>query len=254
MAGPWLSVLSALCIWGQQLTHYQIDEDRIRFWKGNLENTDEPSPSLELSSVYSQTSSVSVATRVSRQSISDDSNVGSCQGLIGIFCTMGVSYAGIIVDSTASDDIGPGVRRVKEIALIRVPGQTETASSIKAATRANRDDPDFLSTNEEEINLMKDAFAQHSFYFSAQPSLFDVTRNTQSNALHRNNNTNAVESCDSRFFWNNDIASSIVAAGAAEFITPICNIWSDTIAIDVAGSQHNFTLVSRRSRFRQGPR
>ena len=174
---------------------------------------------------------------------------GSCEGLIGVFCTAKGPYASVILDSTLSSTIGKGVRRINEIGLIRIPGRSSNDGS------KGRDTVIAKPERETDFHLMEDAYSKHSFYYSSLPQEFDVTRNTQSNALCPNKTMQSpICACDSRFCWNYDIASLVVRAGGGDMISPICNIWTDTIPIKHEEQYHNFTIVSRRSRLRQGPR
>lgn len=245
MTGHWLSVLSVLSTWGQ--TFYEINDSSIRFWKDNPQFLNGSSDMLVLSA---SKSSLDVNIEVIRSTAANApirNSCQSCQGLVGVFQVAGGPYAAVIIDSAECDDIGPGVRRIKELGLMKVPSMDRPVSSKQLHA---------VLAHEEAQRLLREAFAEHSFYFSTQPERFDVTRNTQSNAVSQlQHQTYLVENCDPRFFWNRKLAASIVAAGAGSLVVPISNIWTDTIPIAVStDAQHNLTLVSRRSRLRQGPR
>lgn len=252
MVGKLLTLVSALCLWSK--TSYEIDQNRLLFWR-KVEGTSNLTQNVLQIKSIDEHETGSCESNISLSMIEcitkpgpSDGIADNCQGLIGLFRTAGGPYAAVIMESADAEHIGTGVRRVKEIGLIKVPGSgTPTAFSSDGRAR--------IELHDEEVRLMQETFSEHSFYFSTKPNLFDVTKNTQANALSRmQGQSSSIGSCDSRFFWNHDIASPVLAAGGESLITPICNIWTDTIPLKVEGQTHNLTLVARRSRFRQGPR
>ena len=60
---------------------------------------------------------------------------------------------------------------------------------------------------------------------------------------------------DERFFWNLNLYHPIIHDPiASNFITPVSNIWAESKEFELSGKQFRLTLISRRSRMRQGPR
>ena len=59
---------------------------------------------------------------------------------------------------------------------------------------------------------------------------------------------------DERFFWNIHSVLPLLEAGLEEFVTPVVNAWIGTTQFTFEGNLYRFSLISRRSRRRQGPR
>lgn len=156
-------------------------------------------------------------------------------GLFGFVNISSNVYVVFIKASIPATYIHEGVREITEIEIRSVL----TTSSNKSP----------------EVNELKSLFKQHRFFFST--SAYDVTRNLQSNLLRLLDSAAsplpAWSQADERFFWNLNLISPLINdAQASPFILPVTNMWTGSCSFP---SLHcNLTLLSRRSRLRQGPR
>ena len=174
--------------------------------------------------------------------------VEQIEAVFGIFNLPLNSYLAVITNSLPADNIGKGVREIQSIDLIEIPSSKTKHDKSKELEQ------------KESINLLKKAFSSHNFYYSNDK--YDVTRNVQNNRLNPilDNEPKWIKA-DDRFFWNINIISPIVDAGFSNWITPVCNLWTSSKNISTISNDDNdnnsifeLTLVSRRSRQRQGPR
>ena len=145
-----------------------------------------------------------------------------------------------------------GVRRVKEVSFVLIPsGVGEPVPGTELWTR-----------HRNAIALMDSTFTRHDLYFST--GHFDVTRNLQSNyqefgaASKEEMITPSWRHCDERFFWNLNVISDLIDVPGLhdQWITPVTNAWVATEEISAGKNNEKFmlSLISRRSRRRQGPR
>jgi phosphatidylinositol 4-phosphatase len=151
------------------------------------------------------------------------------------------NFLAAIKESEPVESLGPGVRKILQIELIEVPPYYRRTNS-KARREGSR-----------AMMLLTKAFSSHNFYFSS--STYDVTRTAQENALDPLDEEEPLWSKgDHRFFWNINLVKPLLDAGLASWISPVVNLWSASNPINVGGMDFDVTLVSRRSRRRQGPR
>ena len=151
------------------------------------------------------------------------------------------------------------VRKVVEISFVEVPTAAASSAAVAGAggTGAANNEA-MLEKQRDAVALMQEAFARHSFYFSTS-DIFDVTRTMQSNAARDASASSSAplwQSCDERFFWNLNAVSDLVDAPGLRggWVTPFVNAWVATQTLTVGRQAFNLTLISRRSRRRQGPR
>jgi hypothetical protein len=177
---------------------------------------------------------------ISVQSISNisaiSSTCASCEGLIGIFSTGQRLFAALILESIPCTFISEGVRKVTEIGIVQIN---------RGLSKPVYDD---------DLFLIRNTLARHSFYFST--GSFDVSRTFQANAFSKSDNSQDswILRGDSRYIWNINWAGSVIAAGGVKFTVPVVNAWATCTPLEYRGETHNLTLITRRSRFRQGLR
>jgi hypothetical protein len=145
-----------------------------------------------------------------------------------------------------------GVRRVKEVSFVLIPSAAgEPVPGTELWTR-----------HRDAIALMESTFTRHDLYFST--GHLDVTRNLQSNyqefgaSSKEEMITPSWRHCDERFFWNLNVISDLINVPGLndQWITPVTNAWVATEEIIAGKNNEKFmlSLISRRSRRRQGPR
>lgn len=162
-------------------------------------------------------------------------NVGIAEGIFGIFKFKEGAYLCLVEKSCPAPEFGfNGVRKVTSFKF-------EKLGDEKSLPWKHSDGVDLLSAT----------LSRHSFYFS--DGGYDVTRNLQ--AQHSLPPT-SWRSCDDRFFWNLNVVSDFVRSGCGDsWITPFTNAHVQSVPLLTEGSKaFNITLISRRSRFQQGPR
>lgn len=164
------------------------------------------------------------------------------EAIFGIFTLPSGVFLALITNSIPAEAMAFGVREIKEVDLILIPG-SKSGEPVVNVTSSIR--------HEKDLHLLRKAFARHSFYFSS--GSFDVTRNTQSNFLLPS--TNLWESsANEHFFWNSKLVRPFIEANLSRWVVPITNAWVSTRNLTINGTNLSITLVSRRSRSRQGPR
>jgi hypothetical protein len=197
-----------------------------------------------------------------------DKNSSGFYGAVGIFRVPQSSsqFLAIIKDALPAEHIGKGVFKVKEIGLIRIPGTGIVHTPEEREPDAGPGGGSGAELSDEERNafdMLRRTFARHSFYFSTGE--YDVSRTLQSNLLRCRSSIAARSlDCDPRFFWNRDVARPLIDAGCKDLVTPIVNMWTQSLVLDGGcdpkippqrpRKPYILTLIARRSRFRQGPR
>ncbi len=168
-----------------------------------------------------------------------------CQGIFGIYQLPMGDYIALIMESasSANNRTFGDLRMIQSLSFIKIPSNLPTPT-YNESTKAKQ--------LEMEL-LLQSTFSRHTFYFSADGA-YDITRSYQHNAEH--SGRLHWRNCDDRFFWNlNSIAPLIKAEEYAHpFITPVTNAWISSDDTRCGGQQMELTLISRRSRVRQGPR
>ena len=148
------------------------------------------------------------------------------------------------------------VRKVTEITFVAIP------PSSKDTTECGNDDEQLKEKQKTAIALMQETFSRHSFYFSTS-EVYDVTRNLHSNLDYQYITKKRAftapplwQTCDERFFWNLNVVSDLIDVPELHggWITPMMNAWVSSETIYVNKQTLTLTLISRRSRRRQGPR
>lgn len=170
-------------------------------------------------------------------STSKNSNI-ICDGVFGIYKLSNSYYLALITNS--SEVLGTtmnSIRKVEKIELVEFPFSWSDQN-----------------VNRKEKRLLLEAFKSHSFYFSVGE--YDLTRTFQNN-----NEVQAAsrtlypwQKADERFFWNLNSVAPLIDAGCDSFVIPVVNAWIASKRISYQGVPFEFTLLSRRSRRRQGSR
>jgi len=205
-----------------------------------------------------------------------NNNVNKAAGIFGVYNLPYGNYIAVIKSSIpASNYIGisnenkmpnnkidplllkmaNNVHQIKEIEFILIP----SSSSNHNLTIQMR--------QQEELLLLQDAFSRHNFYYyknnaaRKNDGYYDVTRSLQANLINIYNETNNSfdwKGCDERFFWNLNAIQEIINIKNidSEWIVPVTNAWisSDILNFNSGSESFILSLVSRRSRLRQGPR
>ena len=225
--------------------------------------------------------SFEVVNNIDEKISNQDSNTTTFEKIFGIY-KLPASYCIAFVKNSepAASFFGGfyGVRRVTEISFINVPSKNSIDNdTVFNASQLAID----LEKQKKALLLMQDSLSRHSFYFST--GNFDITRSMQANAIDSmvfnsskpipENFLHVAEasfpfdwrSCDERFFWNLNVISDLTRVPDLNdhWITPITNAWIGTKVLPMKLRDHNdkvkrvkfgLTLISRRSRHRQGPR
>ena len=174
------------------------------------------------------------------------------------------NYVGVSDVNTFNSKVDPlllqmasNVHQIKELEFILVPSS------------ANNHNLTIQMRQQEEILLLQDAFSRHNFYYykigaRKGSAYYDVTKSLQANMLNIYNETSNSDwkGCDERFFWNFNAVHDIINIKNvnSEWIVPVTNAWISSGALTFdTGSKNGkesfvLSLVSRRSRLRQGPR
>ena len=165
--------------------------------------------------------------------------VQSADALYGIYKLPSGYYIALITKSEdATEFMVKGCRIVKEITLIHIPNN---------ATQQNLN-----RTQQIEVeNLLIQTFNRHQFYYST--SDYDITRSYQYN-MQTKQTIKSWSKADERFFWNFNTVSYLINLNLDKWITPITNAWVSMEEIELKGKKLQLSLISRRSRRRQGPR
>mmetsp|Transcript_1848 Transcript_1848/g.3294 ORF Transcript_1848/g.3294 Transcript_1848/m.3294 type:complete len:886 (-) Transcript_1848:108-2765(-) len=192
---------------------------------------------------------------------------GTADLVLGLFKVGSVTYLGLATQTSPCPEL-PLTRRIDKVRFLPI-------ESVQ-----------FPSVQEQkELDLLYTSFYRHDFYFSQKPLVYDVTRTTQGNEQlhlfydHRNNSIPRTRSArravysstfrdsDSRFFWNkltiNPLITAIEQLNATEniqndilntWITPITSAAISSFPFRLNNQSYSLSLISRRSRCRQGPR
>ena len=158
------------------------------------------------------------------------------EGFLGFLNISSTQYLVFIKSSDSADYIAPGVREIKDIEIHPLSLQKTSPSS---------------SSIEELRRILK----RHRFFYSTGD--YDVTRSFQDNMLKKQRRHRAFSwtDADERFFWNLNLYHPIIHDPiASNFIIPVSNIWAESKEFDLKDKKFRLTLISRRSRMRQGPR
>ena len=188
--------------------------------------------------------------------LSTSISLTTCHGILGLYQLAGCHLIAVIADSNDAIEVPiPGIRKVVSVQLVDVPMD---------GGPLHRSSPDKLK------RLLLDAFHTHVFYYSTGD--YDISRSLQSNfdsSLLRNDLLSSSSSSSSasigaavdrllgvepRFFWNLNNIGAMATAGCHDFVTPVVNAWIGSETIEYGETRYNLTLISRRSRRRQGPR
>lgn len=170
------------------------------------------------------------------QTPSTSSEILTYEGFLGFLNVSSAQYLVFIKSSDSAEFIAPGVREIKDIEIHPLSLVTNSQSS---------------SSIEELRRILK----RHRFFYSTGD--YDVTRSFQDNMLRKQGQHRAFTwaDADERFFWNLNLYHPIIHDPiASNFITPVSNIWAESKEFELSGKQFRLTLISRRSRMRQGPR
>jgi hypothetical protein len=94
---------------------------------------------------------------------------------------------------------------------------------------------------------------RHEFYFSV--GKYDILKSYQANNVRKA--LSKEDTDDDSFFWNKDVIEPLLNSSLVSksvFFTKFCNAHIDSTDVKVGNENYHFTLVSRRSKNRQGPR
>lgn len=167
------------------------------------------------------------------------------EAIYGIYHFLRGAYIALLVESEVWVSLPKmNIRRAKSI-IVRPLFQAEVILTDSQQSDEN-----------EYLELLRRGFKDHSLFYSND---FDVTQSQQRLAKLRIsksfNTTNPWKTADSRFFWNLEVVSDLIACSASKWITPFMSAHIE-IRPDCTIDEHNFTLlfISRRSRYNQGCR
>lgn len=138
------------------------------------------------------------------------------------------------------------VMKVKEITFIKIPRSSSLGNSHPSVDSKNLE------------NLLMKTFSRHTFYYCHNPS-FDITRTLQYNKIINKDKKIKWYDADKKFFWNYNLVLPFTMNYQSSpelecFITPMMNAWTKTVSFNIENNIYILSLISRRSRFRQGPR
>lgn len=172
-------------------------------------------------------------------------NCGSlsvCHGLYGIYELPAGCFVAIIKESQSCANLfGCDLRRVIKCDLLKIPSSRPLQDTkYNATTLAER--------QEAAETVLRNALRQHALYFTVNGS-YDLTRTWQSNVM-----AGPGAPPDERFYWNLNCLRPVLEHNCSKFAIPVVNAWISSVNITHEGVQYRYTLVSRRSRRRQGPR
>ena len=180
----------------------------------------------------------------------EEREVGRASLVLGVYKVKESSYLGLVTRSSPVKGVDAyalpaTARRVDEVDFVRIESGTIPQEEAK------------------ELNLLRNSFSRHDFYFCSCSDEHDITRTIQGNAQKKN----GAQGNDSRFFWNEKALDSIHKAidklNVSEkrrsellniWITPVTNAAISSCQFELNKKQYALSLVSRRSRSRQGPR
>ena len=183
--------------------------------------------------------------------------------LLGLYKAGSVTYVGLVTHSIPCGEDFPNTLKVDEVKFLAVHGYE----------KGHR----LSSSDQKELDLLYSSFGRHDFYFSMNPRTYDVTRTVQGNdqlsSFYRSTDgsksifPSTFKDCDNRFYWNYVALQTIVKAISLQehieleretslntWITPVTSAAVSSFAFDMNNTTYSISLVSRRSRSRQGPR
>lgn len=186
------------------------------------------------------------------------------QGIFGIYELPSGYFVALIKSSVAASAFpnSSGVREIKEITLLKIP-EVENGKTPPPLSATQ------LERQKDAMDLLLSAVSRHTFYFAHIVSagggaggacFFDVTRNTQSRADVERKLTPDTRNqlqwrcCDERFFWNFNLITPLIDAGLHDWVVPTTNAWAGSTSLSLGGRSFQLSLISRRSRHRQGQR
>jgi SacI homology domain len=193
------------------------------------------------------------------------------EGIFGIYRLPMGTYMAVIVHSEQATAFRPGVpgtssgsiREIKELKLVAIADQ-----STSRASESSTDQALLLRAKQLEAErLLMDAFNRHNFYFS-RDFAYDVTRSVQGNALVAQQYSTSLKQrgyesaaaswkgSDERFFWNLNVLGDLIDSEHCldGWIVPVTNAWVIQDQMQINGYNLTLSVISRRSRRRQGPR
>jgi len=167
------------------------------------------------------------------------------EAIYGIYHFLKGSYIALLVESEVWVSVPKiNIRKTKKIIVVPL-FQSEVVLSESQQ-----------SDEKQYLELLQLGFKEHGFYYSAD---FDLTHSQQRLAKLRLskglNTASPWKTADSRFFWNLDVVSDLIACAASRWIVPFMSAHIE-VRPDCVIGEHSFTLlfVSRRSRYNQGCR
>ena len=181
-----------------------------------------------------------------------DSAVISCEGVFGIYKLPAGSYLAIIKRADAVSDVPlPGLKVIREIQLVKIPSVSNRHLHPEWVNETH------ISSEQAQAEAtLMNAFQQHTLYYS--DSDYDLTRTYQSNMLHPSKpaESSGVDwtRVEEKFCWNMNAVAPFLEANCTSLVTPIVNAYIATTNMTHYQKPYQFTLISRRSRRRQGPR
>lgn len=167
------------------------------------------------------------------------------EAIFGIYDLLSGSYVAVVVESEPFVATGAiNIRKVKKILILPLFRNGRLLSEQK-----QKDENIYL-------NLLHQAFASHSFFFSAT---CDITLSQQRQAMLSQNQLSKPiwARADDRFFWNHKVIEDLIACEADQWIVPFMSAFIDIkLGCEIAEENVKFSLlfISRRSRYRQGCR
>jgi hypothetical protein len=176
-------------------------------------------------------------------------HIASTEAIFGLYKFRKAHFICLVKSSKSVDSIPclSGTREVEEMCFVPLKN-----NKIEKSTVSNSD--------KKILQLLIETFRRHKFYYSI--SSYDITRTLQSNYIFQTvfpdvyNSSGSWKLSDDRYFWNYNTIHELVQQKADDiWITPITNAWISTCQLISSDKcSYQLTLVSRRSRFRQGPR
>lgn len=152
-----------------------------------------------------------------------------------------------------------GVVQATRFKLIKIPHSSSNSDGGDKASSAKWSIQTLQQQRAME-SLLLDTVKKHQFYYSV--GKYDILRTYQENK-RRNSSVEAstIEARDlwnrdgnDRFFWNQNRVLPLISAGCDHLVVKICSAWIGSFSFTVQDVPFSFTLISRRSKVRQGPR
>eukprot|EP01032_Pedospumella_encystans_P017612 gene17612-20065_t len=181
-----------------------------------------------------------------------DPDVISCEGVFGIYKLPAGSFLAIIKRADAVSDVPlPGLKEIKEIQLVKIPSVSNRHLHPEWANETH------ISSEQAQAEAtLMNAFQQHTLYYA--DSDYDLTRTYQSNMLHSSKPAESSKvdwtRVEEKFCWNMNAIAPFLEANCTSFVTPVVNAYIATTNMTHNQKPYKVTLISRRSRRRQGPR